>query len=157
MRTSRGPLSAWYGCAAWLLSCVGCVAGHAVSETSGSSSSAKKKSTARAAGSAAAQAAGASAAAKAGHLIVLYLENHSFDNLYGSYPGVEGLQSAAATIRQIDLASGQPYTRLPQADPNLPETLPNAPFDITRYVPVDEPTIDLVHRFYQEQQQIAGG
>jgi len=26
------------------------------------------------------------------HVVVIYLENHSFDNLYGSYSGAEGLK-----------------------------------------------------------------
>ncbi|MDB4975349.1 MAG: acid phosphatase, partial [Myxococcaceae bacterium] len=91
------------------------------------------------------------------NLIVVYLENHSFDNLYGSYPGVEGLASSRAKILQVDAdAGGVPYASLPQADPQLPSTLPNEPFDITRYVPQNQTTIDLVHRFYQEQLQIDG-
>ena len=92
-----------------------------------------------------------------GHVIVVYLENHSFDNLYGSYPGAEGLSSPAAHIPQIDAATGLPYATLPQIDPNLPTNLPNQPFDITAFVPATQKTIDLVHRFYQEQSQIDGG
>ncbi|MDQ6828130.1 MAG: alkaline phosphatase family protein [Gemmatimonadota bacterium] len=94
------------------------------------------------------------------HLVVIYLENRSFDNLYGQFPGAEGLASPAATTSrppQIDV-KGVPYTVLPQADSApFPPTLPNAPFDITRYVSSDKPTVDLVHRFYQEQAQIDGG
>jgi phospholipase C len=90
------------------------------------------------------------------HLVVIYLENHSFDNLYGSYPGAEGLP-ASAPPAQIDLTTGAPFDTLPQTDPNVPLDLPNAPFDITRFVPQNQMTVDLVHRFYQEQQQIDGG
>jgi phospholipase C len=95
--------------------------------------------------------------ARAGHLVILYLENHSFDNLFGDFPGVEGLQSAAAEIPQIDVATGKPYATLPQVDQHFPGTLPNAPFDITQYLAPSETSVDLVHRFYQEQQQIHGG
>jgi len=93
-----------------------------------------------------------------GHVIVLYLENRSFDNLYGEFPGADGLSSPGSrSVRQVD-ASGQPFATLPEADGvPFPPGLPNAPFDITRFVPSDERTRDLVHRFYQEQAQIDGG
>ena len=91
------------------------------------------------------------------HLVVIYLENHSFDNLYGSYPGAEGLESDAAKILQIDPSKHAPYELLPQTDPNVPTDLVNAPFDITKYVPFSQKTIDLVHRFYHEQAQINAG
>jgi phospholipase C len=92
-----------------------------------------------------------------GHVVVIYLENWSFDSLYGSYPGAEGLSSPGAIIPQIDDATGLPYVTLPQTDPNIPLGLPNAPFDISRFVPATQLTRDLVHRFYQEQAQIDGG
>ena len=31
-----------------------------------------------------------------GHIVVIYEENHSFDNLYGGWEGVDGLKSAPA-------------------------------------------------------------
>src|SRR5206468_2205270 len=99
---------------------------------------------------------GGEASERIGHLVVIYMENHSFDNLYGSFPGAEGLSSPAANIPQIDDVSGLPYQTLP-VDESLPSDLPNRPFDISAYVPADEKTSDLVHRFYQEQQQIDGG
>jgi phospholipase C len=43
------------------------------------------------------------------------------------------------------------------ADPAFPANLPNGPFDITQYVDEDMKTSDLVHRYYQEQQEIDGG
>lgn len=91
------------------------------------------------------------------HLVVIYLENHSFDNLYGTYPGVEGLSTPRAHVLQLDAVSGSPYVQLPQTDPNIPTDLENVPFDITRFVPAHQKTVDLVHRFYQEQAQINGG
>ncbi len=94
---------------------------------------------------------------QAGHIIVIYQENHSFDNLFGSWPGAEGLSSPTANIPQIDAATGLPYVLLPQVDPNVPATLSNQPFDISQFVPANQKTVDLVHRFYQEQQQIDGG
>lgn len=90
------------------------------------------------------------------HLVVVVLENRSFDNLYGSYPGAEGLDSPAARILQID-ESGVPYRQLPQVDPQFPATLPNQPFDITAFSALSATTHDLLHNFYAEQTQIAGG
>jgi len=91
------------------------------------------------------------------HLVVIYDENHSFDNLYGSFPGANGISRASDTSTTQVTLSGTPYATLPQADPHVPATLPNLPFDITKYVPADQKTIDLVHKFYQEQVQIDGG
>ena len=45
--------------------------------------------------------------------MVLYLENHSFDNLYGEFDGGAGLASAAATATQVD-PDGGAYASLPQ-------------------------------------------
>jgi phospholipase C len=92
------------------------------------------------------------------HIVVIYLENRSFDNLYGEFPDADGISGLAPErYGQID-ESGAPFARLPQAsDSRIPPDLPNAPFPIERYVPRDSATRDLVHRFYQEQLQIHGG
>jgi phospholipase C len=90
------------------------------------------------------------------HVVVLYLENRSFDNLYGEFAGAEGL-STATKYTQMDSAGGA-YSVLPQAaNGGLPASLPNAPFAIEQYIPAGTATRDLVHRYYQEQQQIDGG
>jgi phospholipase C len=53
------------------------------------------------------------------HIVVIYQENHSFDNLYGSWEGVNGLASAtAASTIQVNQA-GVPFTCLRQNDVNL--------------------------------------
>ena len=92
------------------------------------------------------------------HIIVLYLENRSFDNLYGEFGGADGIVGLSLEkYRQVDL-TGTPYTVLPEApDSHLPADLPNAPFSIERFIPSNAPTRDLIHRFYQEQAQIDGG
>jgi phospholipase C len=91
------------------------------------------------------------------HLVVIYLENHSFDNLYGEFPGANGLANAGSKATQVDLA-GAPYATLPMPPGGaFPSGLPNAPFNIDQYVPASAKTPDLVHRFYQQQQQIDGG
>jgi phospholipase C len=91
------------------------------------------------------------------HIVVIYLENRSFDNTYGQFDGAEGLSSFSAlnAPKQRDLTNVI-YTTLPQSDTHFPLTLPNAPFDIAQYVPPGTATRDLVHRYYQEQQQING-
>jgi acid phosphatase len=82
------------------------------------------------------------------HIVVVYEENHSFDNLYGGWEGVEGLAAAdAAHTTQVDQA-GRPFGCLLQNDvnlapPALPATctdgtiasaFPNRPFTIDRFI-----------------------
>jgi len=100
------------------------------------------------------------------HVIVIFQENWSFDGLYSHFPGANGLAQAGAAVHQVD-KNGQPYATLPQPidttkkppipDPRFPADLPVAPFDAAAYVPADQRTGDLVHRYYQEQLQIDGG
>jgi phospholipase C len=57
--------------------------------------------------------------AKVKRVVVIYEENHSFDNLYGGWEGVNGLASATPThTTQINQA-GTPFTCLLQLDVNL--------------------------------------
>src|SRR5579875_670837 len=103
---------------------------------------------------------------KIGHIIVIYLENRSFDNLFGNFPHANGLANADAAAIQVG-PDGRPYEVLPQPintssvpptpDLRFPGDLPNRPFPIDKFVPLDQKTGDLVHRFYQEQAQIDGG
>src|SRR5207248_3415069 len=108
------------------------------------------------------------------HIVVVYMENWSFDSLYGKFPGANGI--ASATRAQVD-RNGVSYITLPQAlnstkaeqpaggspaapnppDARFPANLPNAPFDIAPYVPPTDNTGDLGVGFYQEQAQIDGG
>jgi acid phosphatase len=100
------------------------------------------------------------------HIIVVYLENHSFDNLFGTFPGANGLAKAGDTAHQVDL-DGKPFAKLPpvidtgkkppEPDPRFPANLPNRPFLIDKYVKQDQKVPDLVHRYYQELAQIDGG
>src|SRR6478735_1688163 len=100
------------------------------------------------------------------HVIVIYQENWSFDSLYGLFPGANGLANAGAAANQVD-KNGIPYETLPQPidttakppapDERFPADLPVGPFNAADYIPADEETGDLVHRFYQEQYQIDGG
>jgi len=101
-----------------------------------------------------------------GHIIVLYLENRSFDQLYGLFPGADGVAEAGAAATQVD-RDGKPYDKLPPAldtnlkgspvDARFPPALDNKPYRAEAYSALSETTGDLVHKFYQEQLQIDGG
>ena len=95
---------------------------------------------------------------KVGHIVVIYLENHSFDNLFGEFPGANGLNRAAKTQTQVD-SNGVAYPTLPapRSGADYIKGLPNKPFNIDQFRSWDSMTIDLVHRYYQEQMQIDGG
>jgi phospholipase C len=103
---------------------------------------------------------------KIGRIIVIYQENWSFDGLYGKFPNANGIASAGVAARQVD-KDGKHYSTLPQPintslptpapDPRFPNDLPVAPFDVAKFVPANQKTGDLVHRFYQEQYQIDAG
>jgi phospholipase C len=96
---------------------------------------------------------------KVQHVVVIYMENHSFDNLYGQFEGADGLNNAQLkNITQLN-ADGQPFTVLPPIPESsaFPVNLPNTYFDIDQYVAADQVSPDVTHRFYQEQLQIDGG
>jgi phospholipase C len=62
-----------------------------------------------------------------GRIVVIYQENHSFDNLYGGWEGVNGLAGAdPAHSRQV-AQNGKPYDCLLQNDVNLTSPAPLAP------------------------------
>ena len=101
-------------------------------------------------------------------VVVIYGENRSFDNLYGLFPGADGIADAWRhdAFVQTD-RNGQTFALLPPVwakgaapDPAYPADLPNQPFAIDAppvNLPLDRRTRDLVHRFYQNQEQIDGG
>ena len=102
---------------------------------------------------------------KINHVVVIYMENHSFDNLYGDFPGADGLLDASAYVPQTDPEAGAPYAILPMpklvdggpVDPRLPTNLPNAPWYIEDAIPADAATPDLLHIFYLEQAEANDG
>src|SRR6266700_2098707 len=84
------------------------------------------------------------------HIVVIYEENHSFDNLYGGWPGVNGRANAtAANTLQVKQDNTTAYACLLQNDVNLAsppqqadcsgETynshFANQPFNISTYIP----------------------
>ncbi len=102
--------------------------------------------------------------AKPGHIIVIYLENWSFDAMYGQFPGAEGVAQAYNAEPQRD-SNNVAYATLPHpwntdnntSDNLFPDTLSNKPYPLFKYITLSTVVPDLVHRFYQEQLQIHGG
>ena len=102
------------------------------------------------------------------HIVVIYEENHSFDNLYGGWEGTRGLSDADAAhttqLGQTGPSSFAPYQCLYQDDANLqaqsaanpsaplsdtcdnttggsfPSHFANAPFSIDDYISPDDVT-----------------
>jgi acid phosphatase len=133
----------------------------------------------------AARAPGAAGLRAVQRFVIIYQENHSFDNLFGSWEGVDGLSRApVARRRQVD-QDGRPLRCLPQADPSLvtpPLTkvcsgvdaggkpysshFPNRPFDIFKYIKpaaktcAGQPggcTMDPIHNVYQARFMVNHG
>ncbi|MDP2904114.1 MAG: alkaline phosphatase family protein, partial [Methylovulum sp.] len=102
-----------------------------------------------------------------GHIIIIYAENRSFDNLYGLFPGANGInQASVGQTTQLD-HDGKPFARLPPIwasktdnTPTIDAPLPNQPFQIDGpplNLPLSAQSRDLVHRYYQNIEQHAGG
>src|SRR5579884_3352610 len=107
-------------------------------------------------------------------VVVIYAENRSFDNLYGRFPGANGLQNVTPErAAQVD-RDGSMLKELPPIWGGLTgkgvnpavtqaetEHLPNQPFAIDDpkgfNLPLGVRTRDLWHRFYENQMQIDGG
>ena len=53
-----------------------------------------------------------------GHIIVVFLENRSFDHLYGLFPGAEGIQYSGFASIQVS-AEGRQFETLPAVTNNL--------------------------------------
>src|SRR5215472_11225362 len=98
---------------------------------------------------------------KINHVVVIYQENWSYDSLYGKFPGSNNLANAGP-VTQVD-KDGTPLGSAPQPkvgdapDTRFPASMPIAPYDANAYVPANQTTGDLIHRFYHEQLQIDGG
>jgi acid phosphatase len=114
---------------------------------------------------------------KVKHILVVYLENRSFDSVFGLFPGANGIansKNADGTQKfpQLD-GNGKPYDVLPPVldsnrtpktkDARFKEGMPNGPFLINNggkdsgNVGVQETTGDLIHAFFTERGQINGG
>ena len=107
------------------------------------------------------------------HIVVIYAENRSFDNLYGEFPNANGIKNASSESKlQLD-TDGHVLANLPPVWPEkklqvgLDETnhnqstlRNNAPYNINSLGAghqLSDKTPDLIHRFYQNQEQINDG
>jgi acid phosphatase len=107
-------------------------------------------------------------------IVVIYAENRSFDNLYGYFPGANGLQDLSPARYEQRDRDGSVLAELPPiwggltakgVLPAVPQEatrhLPNRPFAIDDAKGFDTPlsvvTRDLWHLFYEHQMQIDGG
>ncbi|MDI9334373.1 MAG: acid phosphatase [Cytophagales bacterium] len=99
------------------------------------------------------------------NVVVIYAENHSFDNMYGLFPGANGIHKATPEqYTQLD-HDGTPLKELVvfdhdgKPDASYPR-MPNRPFRIDA-PPVNRPPSQMVHSpihaFYHNQEQINGG
>lgn len=105
-------------------------------------------------------------------VVVIYAENRSFDNLFGKFPGANGLADAPE-VPQLD-RDGKPLNELPPVWNGLTAKgvtpvvtqamtahMPNRPFELDDpqglNVQLDMTTHDLWHRYYQNQMQVDGG
>jgi phospholipase C len=98
---------------------------------------------------------------KIDHIIVVYLENRSFDNLFR---GFEGADTSDHPIQSYALQrdrNGTTYDQLSMGNEGiklgLPQHVKNEPFLLDQTVSQEAIIPDLVHRFYQHQLQINNG
>ena len=115
------------------------------------------------------------------NIVIIYAENRSFDNLYGLFPGANGLYKNAdgtdanlENYRQLDRDGISVLNTLPpvwnaqgnkagdqlsfvSALPNAPFKIDGAPGAVADALGMNIASPDLVHRFYNNQMQINGG
>jgi phospholipase C len=101
------------------------------------------------------------------NIVVIYAENHSFDNMYGMFPGANGIANATAAQKtQLDF-DGSVLPHLPpvydgkgKPDPRFPTSMPNGPFRM-ELPPVNAKTdtvlLSPIHQYYHNIEQINGG
>ncbi|HUQ29087.1 MAG TPA: acid phosphatase [Usitatibacter sp.] len=99
-------------------------------------------------------------------IVVIYAENHSFDNMYGMFPGADGVANATAEQKtQLD-HDGNPLPHLPpvyvsgKPDPKYPAQMPNGPFRIDGppvNASIDQIVPSPIHNYYHNIEQINGG
>jgi len=80
---------------------------------------------------------GGSPLGKINHIVVIYQENHSFDNLYGGWEGVNGLGNATAAHTLQVKQNGTVFACLLQNDVNLAAVTPATCAGITVISTVD--------------------
>lgn len=118
---------------------------------------------------------------KINHLVIVYEENHSFDNLYGGWEGVNGRSHATSGHTVQITQGGVPYTCLLQNEVNLTAPSPlsatctdtttatpfashfnNQPFSIESYIPASaqtcpQPGVFFLHGSLPSSANLPGG
>ena len=103
------------------------------------------------------------------HIVVIYAENRSFDNLYGLFPGANGIANATAGAERrsstttasrsataaagVEAGTSEPDSRVPARVPNRPFRIDAPPLNL----PLDEAGAQPRPRVLPEQEQINGG
>lgn len=95
--------------------------------------------------------------------IIIYLENHSFYNLFAHFPGADN-EISADYKGQLN-EKNEIYKILPPVvdrktkveDSRFPKDLPNKPFKIDQYIKLHELSPDPKHEYFTHQLQINGG
>nr|WP_315429286.1 acid phosphatase [uncultured Albidiferax sp.] len=104
--------------------------------------------------------------AQIGQIVVVYLENRSFDHLFGLYPGANGVPNALAQGLGVQVdANNQPYAVLPppladktgKPDARLAGPIPNGPFRLDPKIGLGDTLFSPIHAFWANQRQINGG
>ena len=99
-------------------------------------------------------------------IVVIYAENHSFDNMYGMFPGANGVANATPEQRRQLDHDGNVLPHLPPvyagatANAKYPTQMPNGPFRIDAppvNARIDEVVPSPIHNYYQNIEQINGG
>jgi len=95
------------------------------------------------------------------HIIVVYFENRSFDNLFRGFDGADTSDRPLSPYLPQRDGSAHAYSRIPMSEEGieagLPADIANAPFLLDETIPQTGMIPDLVHRFYQNRLQINGG
>ena len=98
---------------------------------------------------------------KIDHIIVIYLENRSFDNLFRGFEGADVSDNPTKPYALQRDRNGSVYIRLTMGEKGqklgFPQSVANEPFLLDQIVSQKAIIPDMVHRFYQNQRQINGG
>jgi len=98
---------------------------------------------------------------KIDHIIVIYLENRSFDNLFRGFEGADTSDQPFRPYAKQTDQKGSSFVTLPMGEKSVlsgfSTTLSNEPFLLDTVVSQEGMIPDMVHRFYQNQLQINGG
>lgn len=98
------------------------------------------------------------------HTVVIYLENHSFYNLFANFPGADNAfpegYKGQITLEEKLYATLPPVTernKPDQIDKRFPKDLPNKEFAIDQYSKINERIPDPIHEFFSHIYQLHDG